>query len=212
MNAPPPLLRGMLRHITPARQAWAGLVLLALLALPPARHALEASMWRHMLLQFPLWMAAGGLLAAALAHAPRRAIARWNAHGISGLVLVALVLAVLMIPRVLDLALLRPGVEWAKCTALLAAGAALRLSWRQAGLIVQGFFLGNTLPMAAVVGQLYIDSPLRLCNAYLLDDQERLGQWLMASAAIIAALWLAQVGWWAVRREAREEATHAKQA
>ena len=34
------------------------------------------------------------------------------------------------------------------------AGAALRLSWRPAGLVVQGFFLGNVLPMSAVVGQL----------------------------------------------------------
>jgi hypothetical protein len=66
------------------------------------------------------------------------------------------------------------------------AGAALRLSWRPAGLVVQGFFLGNVLPMTAVVGQLYIDAPLRLCNAYLLDDQARLGQWLIALAALLA--------------------------
>ena len=37
--------------------------------------------------------------------------------------------------------------------------------------------------MTAIVGLLYIDSPLRLCNAYLQDDQIRLGQWLVASAA-----------------------------
>jgi len=67
--------------------------------------------------------------------------------------------------------------------------------------VVQGFFLGNMLPMTAVVGQLYIDSPLRLCNAYLLDDQARLGQWLIALAVLLALAWLAQVGWWMVRRE-----------
>jgi hypothetical protein len=68
--------------------------------------------------------------------------------------------------------------------------------------VVQGFFLGNLLPMTAVVGQLYIDSPLRLCNAYLLDDQARLGQWLVATAALLAVVWLAQVAWWAVQRDA----------
>ena len=68
-------------------------------------------------------------------------------------------------------------------------------------LVVQGFFLGNVLPMTAVVGQLYIDAPLRLCNAYLLDDQARLGQWLIALAVLLALGWLAQVGWWVVRRE-----------
>ena len=117
----------------------------------------------------------------------------------------ALVLAVGMVPRVLDLALLRPGVEWTKLAALVAAGAALRLSWRPAGLVLQFFFLGNVLPMMAVVGSLYIESPLRLCNAYLLDDQVRLGQWLIGAAAGVAALWLAWVAWVMVRREARAQ-------
>lgn len=186
---------------TPRTQAALGLALCVLLAWPPLRHALEASMWRHMVLQFPLLMAAGALLAAALPPRARGAVARWNAHGIAGLVLVAVVLAVLMVPRVLDLALRDPAIEAAKVAVLLGAGAALRLSWRPAGLVVQGFFLGNMLPMTAVVGQLYIDAPLRLCNAYLLDDQARLGQWLIALAALLALGWLAQVGWWMARRE-----------
>ena len=186
---------------TPRTQAALGLALCALLAWPALRQALEASMWRHMVLQFPLLMAAGALLAAALPPRARGAVARWNAHGIAGLVLVAVVLAVLMVPRVLDLALRDGAIEAAKCAALVLAGAALRLSWRAAGLVVQGFFLGNVLPMTAVVGQLYIDAPLRLCNAYLLDDQARLGQWLIALAVLLALGWLAQVGWWVVRRE-----------
>ena len=186
---------------TPRTQAALGLALCVLLAWPALRHALEASMWRHMVLQFPLLMAAGALLAAALPPRARGAVARWNAHGIAGLVLVACVLAVLMVPRVLDLALRDPAIEAAKVAVLLGAGAALRLSWRAAGLVVQGFFLGNMLPMTAVVGQLYIDAPLRLCNAYLLDDQARLGQWLIALAVLLALGWLAQVGWWMARRE-----------
>lgn len=186
---------------TPRAQAALGLALCALLAWPALRQALEASMWRHMVLQFPLLMGAGALLAAALPPRVRAAVARWNAHGIAGLVLVAGVLSVLMVPRVLDLALRDPAIEAAKCAALLCAGAALRLSWRAAGLVVQGFFLGNLLPMTAVVGQLYIDAPLRLCNAYLLDDQARLGQWLIALAALAALGWLAQAGWVMVRRE-----------
>ena len=185
----------------PRHQAALGLVLLALLALPVARHWLEASMWRHMLLQFPLLLLAGTLLAAALPARARGAIAGCNAHGIAGLVGLGVVLSVLMVPRVLDLALRDMGVEVAKCAALLLAGTGLRLSWRPAGLVLQGFFLGMLLPMMAVVGQLYIDSPLRLCNAYLLDDQERLGHWLIALAAVLAMAWLAHVAWRLVRRE-----------
>ena len=188
-------------HCNPRTQAILGLALCALLAWPTLRHALEASMWRHMVLQFPLLMAAGALLAAALPPRTRGAVARWNAHGIAGLVGVAGVLAVLMVPRALDLALRDGAIDAAKYAALVLAGAALRLSWRAAGLVVQGFFLGNMLPMTAVVGQLYIDAPLRLCNAYLLDDQARLGQWLIALAVLLALGWLAQVGWVMARRE-----------
>ena len=186
---------------TPRTQAALGLALCVLLAWPTLRQALEASMWRHMVLQFPLLMAAGALLAAALPPRARGAVARWNAHGIAGLVGVAGVLAVLMVPRALDLALRDGAIDAAKYAALVLAGAALRLSWRAAGLVVQGFFLGNVLPMTAVVGQLYIDAPLRLCNAYLLDDQARLGQWLVGAAALVAVGWLAQVAWWVARRE-----------
>jgi len=72
--------------------------------------------------------------------------------------------------------------------------------------VVQGFFLGNVLPMTAVVGQLYSDTPLRLCNAYLQDDQARLGAWLVGVAALLALAWLARVAWWLVRREATGQA------
>ena len=200
------LYGGAARHCTPVRQGWAALALLALLVTPPLRQTLEASMARHMLLQFPLLMLAGALLAGALPAAARSAIARWNAYGISGLVATALVLGLLMVPRVLDLALVSPAIEWAKCSALVLTGAALRLSWRPAGLVVQGFFLGNLLPMMAVVGQLYVDSPTRVCNAYLLDDQEQLGQWLVWLAVVIAVAWLAWTLYALVRRD---EALHA---
>lgn len=189
-------------HCTPGRQVMVGLFLLALLLVPDMRQWLTSSMWRHMVLQFTAWMLVGALLVAALSAAARVRIGHWNAHGISGFVGIGTTLAVLMVPRVLDLALVLPWVEVAKCAALLLAGAALRLSWRPAGLVVQGFFLGNVLPMSVVVGQLYIDSPLRLCNAYLLDDQARLGQWLVGGAAMLAVGWLAKVAWWAVRRDA----------
>ena len=190
------------RHCTPARQGWTALALLALLATPPLRQTLEVSMARHMLLQFPLLLLAGVLLAGALPAVARSAIARWNAFGISGLVATALVLALLMVPRVLDLALVNPAIELTKGSALVLAGAALRLSWRPAGLVVQGFFLGNVLPMTAVVGQLYIDSPTRVCNAYLLDDQEQLGHWLVWLAVVIAVAWLAWMLYALVRRDA----------
>jgi len=187
----------------PRWRAALGLLLAAVLALTPARALLEASMLRHMLVQAPLLLLAGALLASAAGPGLRAALARWNALGISGLVAAGAVLGLLMVPRVLDLALAEPAVEAAKFALLLLAGAALALSWRPAGLLVQAFFLGNMLPMTAVAGQLYADSPVRVCNAYLLDDQARLGEWLIALACAAAVLWLAQVARSVVLREER---------
>ena len=176
-------------------------ILLCLLALPSARQWLEASMTRHMLLQFPLLALAGFGLAVAL---PRRWVVRlseWNGYGISGLLATALLLALLMIPRVLDLALVDGRIELAKFLALLFCGAALQLSWQPAGLLVQGFFLGNVLPMTAVVGYLFESSPVRLCNAYLLGDQERLGQGLVWISAAVGLAWFALLARTLLRRE-----------
>lgn len=175
---------------TGAALAMAGL---ALLALPPARLLLESSMTLHMLVQFPLLAGAGFLLARAIPATARRRADAWNAHGIAGLLASALVLMVLMIPRVLDLALVDARIEAAKWLALLACGAALQVSWQRAGTLVQGFFLGNVLPMMAAAGQLFQDAPVRLCNAYLLDDQVRLGQGLVVLSILAAAAFIAHV-------------------
>lgn len=168
----------------------AGLGLLLLMLLPPLRHAIEARMSTHMLVQFPALLLTGALLAEPLARRWSRGLQRWNELGITGLVAVALTMALLMVPRVLDLALVDARVEALKLLALLASGAALAVSWQRAGTVIQAFFLGNMLPMLAVVGTLYQDAPSRLCNAYLLGDQQRLGAALVWLAVGIVALWL----------------------
>jgi hypothetical protein len=167
-----------------------GLGLLALMLLPPVRHAAESSMTAHMLLQYPALLLAGALLAAAMPQRGQRALQRFNQFGIAGLMTAALTMALLMVPRVLDLALADARVESLKLLALVASGAALALSWRRAGTVIQAFFLGNMLPMLAVVGTLYEDSPARLCNAYRLDDQQTLGAALLWLSLGIAAVWL----------------------
>jgi hypothetical protein len=177
------------------------LVLLLLLALPTSRQALEASMTIHMLVQYPLLAGAGFVLANTLSPAWVDRLNAWNAYGLSGLFATALILAILMIPRVLDLALVNGQVETAKWLALIFCGAAIRFSWVPAGLLVQGFFLGNVLPMMAVVGNLYESSPVRVCNAYLLEDQAQLGQWLLWITTAIGVLWFYGLVLTLIRRE-----------
>jgi len=44
--------------------------------------------------------------------------------------------------------------------------------------------------MMAVVGYLYQDTPLRVCNAYGLEDQQRTGLLLNITVVVVAAGWL----------------------
>lgn len=168
----------------------AGLSVPAVLAFTPLRPLLEAGMRTHMLVQYPLLMLAGALAAQAVPAPAAHVFARCNALGIGGLALASAVLAVAMIPRVLDLALVDTRFEVLKFVALMAAGAALPASWRAAGAVVQAFFMGSALPMTVAAASVYIDAPVRLCNAYRFDEQQRLGAELMAVAAVCGVAWL----------------------
>ena len=150
-------------------------------------------MTRHMLVQYPAVLAAAALLVGAVPQRWQQGLQRFNELGIAGLLFVAVAMAVLMVPRVLDLALVDLRVEALKLLALAVGGAALRLSWHRAGTVVQAFFLGNVLPMLAVAGTLYQDSTTRLCNAYLLDDQQTLGAALPWISAGMLGLWILQL-------------------
>ncbi|CAI07751.1 hypothetical protein [Aromatoleum aromaticum] len=166
------------------------LAVVAASGLPPLRAWLEADMARHMLLQFPLLLLAGGLLASALPARLRRCIDACNVHGLSGLFLFLLVSGFWMVPRALDEALLSVWVELAKFGSLLGAGAGLQLSWRAAAPIVQAFFLGNWAWMSAAVGLLYQDVTVRLCNLYLLDQQLVAGRGLVVLALVLPVIWV----------------------
>lgn len=166
--------------------------LLVALAAPPLRGWLEADMRLHMLVQFPLLVATGLLAAAGLAPRWRAALAPWNRHGITGLLCAALVSMFWMLPKALDDAIAVPALDAAKFVSLsLGVGFALAVSWRPAGLIGRGIFLGNLLPMLAVVGWLYVAAPVRLCNAYLPGQQESTGRLLIGIGILGMLVWLA---------------------
>lgn len=187
-----------MRHAGAQTISWrtaVGGLLLLLMLVPTVRQMTESSMTAHMLIQYPCLMMAGALLVKAVPARWLAALQRWNELGISGLVGSALALALLMIPRVLDLALVDAGVETMKVLALLATGAALSLSWRRAGVVIQAFFLGNVLWMTAVVGLLYQDAVVRVCNAYRLDDQQNLGLALVLIAIGTGVFWSVRTAW-----------------
>lgn len=176
----------MIVRLRPVDAACGAALLLLVLLAPPLRHALQASMTAQMLVQIPLLAAAGVLMARALPAPLSAAIAAWNDHGISGLVLATLASAFWMLPRALDAAVTDPSVAIAKYLSVpLLIGLPLALSWPRMGFVVKGVLLLEGIATLLRLGWLYLVSPERLCNLYLLDDQQRLGRLLLLIGAAL---------------------------
>jgi len=159
----------------------------ALLLVPPLRHLLEASMALHMLVEFPLLLAAGWA-AASLRPRALSADSRWDAEGLSSALLVMVTTAFWMLPVALDLALLSPWIALAKALNWLAAGTVLARGlprWRRE---LRLFVLFNLAWMMATAGLLYRDSESRLCVNYLVDQQAWAGTGLLGLALLLGAL------------------------
>ena len=173
------------------RSALIAAVIFAVLLLPPVIQALQARMAMQMLVQIPLLIAVGYLLCAALPQRLATAIAAWNLNGISGMLLATFTTAFWMLPRSLDAAASEPLFIFAKFVSVpLLIGLPMGLSWPRMNFVVRGVFLMELIAMFFRFGWLYLISPVRLCNNYLLDDQQRTGQFmLMIGAAIL--VWVA---------------------
>lgn len=179
---------------SPTRRRHAGIALLALLVLiaPPVKHTLEASMTAQMLLQMPLLVGVGWLLAKAVPARARALLADWNHHGVTGLVLASVASAYWMLPRTLDASVTDPLLNGFKyLTVPLLIGMPISLGWAHMNFIVRGLFLVEFIATFFRLGWLYLIWPERLCNNYLLDDQQLLGQLMLL---IGAALFLAIAG------------------
>lgn len=171
-------------------------LLFAVLLLPPSRRLLEGSMTLQMLVQLPLLIGTGYLLCEAVPARLAAAVARWNQHGISGLVLASLAGMFWMLPRSLDAAVSLPWMAFAKfASAPLLIGLPLGLSWPQMGFVVRGVFLLELIATFFRLGWLYLVSPVRLCNNYLLDDQQRAGETMLVIGGVILAGVLAKLLW-----------------
>lgn len=180
----------MMTRLRPYASRIAALLFLALL-IPPVRQALEASMTAQMLVQIPLLAAVGYLARDILSERIQAGINDWNHRGITGLVLATLAGACWMLPRALDAAVTEPLVAVAKYLSVpLLIGLPLALSWPRMSFIVRGVFLAELIATCFRLGWLYLDSPVRLCNNYLLGDQQQLGEYmLMIGSALF--LWIA---------------------
>jgi hypothetical protein len=173
----------------PGRSALALGVFYLLLAAPIARDWLEASMSRHMLVQMPLLVVIG-IIAARLVPGRVQNSLLIRFGGAWPCVIVALFASSYwMLPRALDAALTDPWAEVAKFLSLpFLVGFPLVLAWRRLTLIGRGFVWTNFFSMLAVLGWLYIVAPVRVCNSYLVNDQENAG-WYMVIASVLLFFW-----------------------
>lgn len=165
-----------------------------LLATPAARAWLEATMSGHMLVQIPLLAALGFIACRLLPEAWQEALLAAAGGPVPHVVVALFASTWWMLPRALDDALASPLVEAAKFVSLPAlVGLPLALAWRRLGSIGRGFLWTNFISMLAVLGWLYLAAPLRVCNSYLVDQQESAG-WLMVKLALLLfAGWLASL-------------------
>lgn len=173
----------------------AGLVVAAAMMAPAIAGRLEASMVGHVVIQIPLLAAAGWLVGRAIAAtpiaAPSRVLQSVNGSGIPGLIVAAFAVLFWMLPRSLDAALITPAAEVAKFVSVpLLIGVPLSLSWHRLPSLVRGLVWANLVSMLAVLGWLYLASPLRLCNNYLVSQQEQLGSVLLTVAVGLGVFWV----------------------
>lgn len=166
----------------------------AVIAFSPVGAWLESTMTTHVLLEIPLLVCIGVVLGAQLGSRCESALRYLNAGGISGILLASFTLAFWMIPRWLDTALSEPFVAGMKYTSLIAlAGIPLALSWPMAHVITRAVVKIEFLTMLFRLGWLYLISPERLCNNYLLSDQVWLGKGFLVIGLALAVTWLLPV-------------------
>ncbi len=169
---------------------WPGVLTgsVAFLAAWLVRETLEARLVTHLLVQFPLLLAAGALVAG-----PPCGPTRWNRGGATGLALAAAISAFWMLPRSIDASLADLRFEAAKLASLSIAGAALARSLPRVPWLARQLLAAQTLAMAAAMGWLYTALPERLCLRYLRSEQDELGTALLLLAVSAFLLWLGRL-------------------
>lgn len=174
------------RHST-----YISLALFCALLLPPVRVALQSRMAAQMLVQIPLLIVVGYGLRGAAPQRLATILKGWNYNGIAGLLLASFATAFWMLPRSLDAAASEPLVTAAKFVSVpLLIGLPIGLSWPRMSFVVRGVFVAEFIAMFFRLGWLYMISPVRLCNNYLLGDQQRSGQYMLIIGGVILA-WVA---------------------
>ncbi|MEO6960042.1 MAG: hypothetical protein ABI228_01705 [Burkholderiaceae bacterium] len=192
--------RSFFCRLTKAKRYALGSALLLIAAIV-FRHALTSSMVLHMIVHIPGILVAGVLAGYALSArfgAPEKGMSGWvwrqyqkyNGYGVPGLLLVTLLGAYWMVPKALDQVLASAPADGLKFVVLFGVGIIVADSLKRSNNVIKLFFVGNFCWMMAVVGMLYQQDTSRLCNFYLLNDQQYAGIGLVILSVVLPVLWL----------------------
>lgn len=174
---------------------------LLLIAAIVFRHALTSSMALHMIVHIPGILVAGVMAGYALLarygvseKEPSgwawRQYRKYNGYGVPGLLLATLLGAYWMIPKALDQVLASAPADVLKFVVLFSVGVIMADSLKRSNTVIKLFFVGNFCWMMAVVGMMYQQDTSRLCNFYLLNDQQYAGIGLVILSIALPVLWL----------------------
>ncbi len=159
------------------------LLLYPLLLAPRISVFLEASMVGQMLIQIPALALVGYWFGVWLQHKGVVLFKSYNQHGIPGILIVIFTSLFWIIPRMLDGSLNTTFLEIAKYTTIpIFLGIPLAWSWTRLNSVLKWFILVNTASMLFVMGWLYRNTELRICNNYLISQQQLLGSILFYSS------------------------------
>lgn len=173
---------------------YAGILLYCLLLTPQALDLLEGQMVLHMLVQIPLLIVVGWFFANCFSPLLIKFNEQWNKYGISGLILGLFTLSFWMLPQNLDGALSHIGFEIVKLISLpLLCGLPLGLSWPKTTMLVRGFLKANFISMLLFLSWVYMVVPFRVCNNYLVADQELLATTLFYITGVLSIFWGGQL-------------------
>lgn len=173
------------RPVVAYKKSLAAVGLFVFLAHPETRTALEMSLIGHMLVQLPLLAVCGWLAGSSLAQR------RLAVGGVPVLLVAVFATLFWMIPRWLDASLSEATWEVAKFVTIPAfVGFPLGVCWRHLSVVTKGFVWANGISMLAVLGWLYLAAPVRVCNNYLINQQEAFGLSALCVAVAIAAYWV----------------------
>ncbi len=178
----------------PLRHGGYWLAFAAAIAISPLTFLLESTMVSHVLIEIPLFIALGVMAGRCLQPLLQRLLTPVNGGGIPGILVASFGLAFWMIPRWLDASLSDPMIAAAKYASLVGlVGIPLAWSWSRLHPVARGVVKIEFLSMLLRLGWLYLISPDRFCNNYLLSDQVWLGRGFLLLGLVLSIAWLVPV-------------------